>query len=156
MTRITGSRKRLLRRSLTAISAAFLLAVGAIHPALANLPGSNFESNDGNLVVDTPGNQDWANAPNRVVMLDNPSGTSDNSFGQGAKEDIPNPTVVSGSIPPNKSDLSRFYVSHENAGSNFFLYLAWERTNVLGSANMDFEFNQSQTCEWRDTCPNRG
>jgi len=155
LTRITGSRKRLLRRSLTAISAAFLLAVGAIHPALANLPGSNFESNDGNLVVDTPGNQDWANAPNRVVMLDNPSGTSDNSFGQGAKEDIPNPTVVSGSIPPNKSDLSRFYVSHENAGSNFFLYLAWERTNVLGSANMDFEFNQSQTLDANGVTPVR-
>ncbi len=154
MRRFIGSRKQFLRRSLIAISAALLLAVGAI-PALANLPGSSFESNDGNLVVDTPGNKDWANAPNRVVKLDAASGKTDDSLGQGAKEDIPNPTVVSGSIPPNKSDLSRFYVSHENVGGNFFLYLAWERTNVLGSANMDFEFNQSQTLDPNGVTPVR-
>jgi uncharacterized surface anchored protein len=27
-------------------------------------------------------------------------------------------------------------------GGNTYLYLAWERTNVLGTANFDFEFNQ--------------
>ncbi len=54
-------------------------------------------------------------------------------------------TVVTGSIPPNKSDLIRFYAAFEfKTGSNF-LYLAWERTNVLGNANMDFEINQQAT-----------
>jgi hypothetical protein len=70
------------------------------------------------------------------------SGTSDNSFGQGTKEDDPSVSVVTGSIPPNKSDLTRFYVANEFASNSNFLYLAWERSNVLGSANMDFEINQ--------------
>ncbi len=86
---------------------------------------------------------DWVNAPNRVIGVDKASGSGDNSFGQGTKEDDVTPTVVSGSIPPNKSDLTRFYVAN-NKGSNDhqFLYLAWERTNTLGSANMDFEINK--------------
>ena len=47
------------------------------------------------------------------------------SFGQGAKEDTPFPTVVSGSIPNNKSDLRRFYVASERFGTTDFLYFAW-------------------------------
>jgi hypothetical protein len=120
------------------LTAALLVAI----PVLANLPGSTFEGNDANLVVNTPGNTDWANAPNRVRGDDLPSGTSDNSFGQGTKEDDPAVSVVTGSIPPQKSDLTRFYVASEFASSSNFLYLAWERSNVLGSANMDFEINK--------------
>src|SRR5262249_36979749 len=82
-------------------------------------------------------------------------GSGDDALGQGAKEDGANPSVVSGSIPPNKSDLSRFYVAHENSNGNFFLYLGWERTNVLGSANMDFEFNQSDTLAANGVTPVR-
>jgi hypothetical protein len=117
-----------------------VFSIGGI--ANANLPGSTFEGNDGNLVVNTAGNHDWENAPNRVRGDDLASGTSDNSFGQGTKEDDPAVTVVTGSIPPQKSDLTRFYVANEFAGSSNFLYLAWERSNVLGSANMDFEINK--------------
>jgi hypothetical protein len=112
--------------------------------ANANLAGSTFEGNDGNMTVNTSGNTDWSNAPNRVRGDDLASGSSDNAFGQGTKEDDPNVSVVNGSIPPNKSDLSRFYVASETAASgNIFLYLAWERSNVLGSANMDFEINKN-------------
>ena len=120
--------------------AALVMAAGPA--ALANLPGSTFEGNDGNLVVNTAGNTDWQTAPNRVRGDDLPSGRADNSFGQGTKEDDPNVTVVTGSIPPNKSDLTRFYVASEFASNANFLYLAWERSNVLGSANMDFEINK--------------
>ncbi len=88
---------------------------------------------------------DWENAPNRVRGDDRASGASDNSFGQGTKEDGPNVTVVSGSIPPNKSDLTRFYIANEYASAGNFLYLAWERSNVLGSANIDFEINKNVT-----------
>jgi hypothetical protein len=112
-----------------------------VSPGLANLTGSTFEGNDGNLVVTTAGNHDWTNAPNRVRGDDLPSGNSDNSFGQGTKEDDPNVSVVTGSIPPQKSNLTRFYVGSEFANNSNFLYLAWERSNVLGSANMDFEIN---------------
>jgi hypothetical protein len=51
-------------------------------------------------------------------------------------------SVVTGSIHPQKSDLTRFYVANEFASGSNFLYLAWERSNALVSANMDFEFNK--------------
>src|SRR5947208_5423474 len=92
---------------------------GAVSP-------STFESADGNLVVDGTGAKDWANAPNLSVKLDKAPKSADDAFGQGAKEDISNPSVVTGSIPPNKSDLSRFYVSHEVVNGQILLYLAWE------------------------------
>src|SRR6266536_2526944 len=117
-----------------------VFSIGGI--AHANLPGSTFEGNDGNLVVNTAGNHDWVNAPNRVRGDDLASGRTDNSFGQGTKEDDPAVSVVTGSIPPQKSDLTRFYVASESASNSNFLYLAWERSNVLGSANMDFEINK--------------
>jgi hypothetical protein len=111
----------------------------------ANLAGSTFEGGDGNLVVNTTGNHDWANAPNRVVGVDVPSGTSDNSFGQGTNEDDPNVVTVTGSIPPNKNDLTRFYIASEHVGTSDFLYLAWERAVNIGNANLDFEINQATT-----------
>jgi hypothetical protein len=129
-------------RRLGAAVGAMILLLAIALPSFANLPGSTFEGNDGNLVVNTAGNTDWVNAPNRVRGDDLPSGSTDNSFGQGTKEDDANVTVVTGSIPPQKSNLTRFYVASEFASNSNFLYLAWERSNVLGSANMDFELNQ--------------
>jgi len=111
------------------------------------LTGSTFAGGDGNLLTNptTFGTTDWQNVSGRVEGVDQPSGTTDNSFGQGTKEDDANVTVVSGSIPPQKSDLTRFYEASEFASNSNFLYLAWERTNSLGSANMDFEINQATT-----------
>jgi hypothetical protein len=136
-----------------AVTATVVLTLALVSPGLANLPGSSFESNDGNLVVNTAGNTDWTNAPNRVRGDDLPSGTGDNSFGQGTKEDDANVSVVTGSIPPNKSNLTRFYVGSEFASNSNFLYLAWERSNVLGSANMDFEINQKTQPDLTTTGP---
>jgi len=130
------------RRLAIPIAAALVVSLVLAYAGFANLPGSTFEGNDGNLVVNTAGNHDWVNAPNRVRGDDLTSGRTDNSFGQGTKEDDANVTVVTGSIPPNKSDLTRFYVASEFASNSNFLYLAWERSNVLGSANMDFEVNK--------------
>jgi hypothetical protein len=122
----------------TAFTVVFVAASGAVS-------GSTFESSDGNLAVNGAGATDWANAPGRTRQDDLTGSSQDNALGQGTKEDDPNVSVVQGSIPPNKSDLSRFYTSTEKVGGNTFLYLAWERTNVLGSANMDFELNQTST-----------
>jgi Prealbumin-like fold domain len=140
----------------TLMAVAFF-AVFFVVGASANLAGSNFEGNDGNLVVSTANNTDWctdATAPVSPNLCTTPfpglhtgvdlaSGTGDNSFGQGTKEDSSAVTVVSGSIPPQKSDLTRFYEASETVGTDTFLYLAWERTNNLGNANMDFEINKS-------------
>jgi hypothetical protein len=148
-------------RTALAVVLSAVLAISATGPAYATLSGgSTFESSDGDLAPNTsapPAAHDW-NSP--VTSINCPSTTpgsgtncgldlvkngADNSLGQGSKEDDPNPTVVSGQIPPSKDDLSRFYVNQEKAGGNDYLYLAWERSNLLGSAHMDFEFNQSSS-----------
>jgi hypothetical protein len=122
-------------------------ANGTTQSCSGPLAGSTFAGGDGNLLTSptTFGSTDWQNVAGRNEGVDLASGSGDNAFGQGTKEDNANVTVVSGSIPPNKSDLSRFYEASEFANGSNFLYLAWERTNVLGSANMDFEINQATT-----------
>ncbi|HEX5077086.1 MAG TPA: hypothetical protein VFW03_28005 [Gemmatimonadaceae bacterium] len=105
---------------------------------------------DGNLIPE--GGVDWNNAglvcaTRTGCDLDKPTGTGDDSFGQGTKEDTPVPIVVSGSIPNNKSDLLRFYVATRRlpvgASTHDFLYLAWERVQAPnGTTNMDFELNK--------------
>jgi hypothetical protein len=148
-----------LGMTLTAAAAAGVLAVtafadnasgcdfaanGTTQSCVGPLSGSTFAGGDGNLLTSptTFGTTDWQNVAGRNTGIDLPSGTGDNAFGQGTKEDNANVTVVTGSIPPNKSDLTRFYEASEFASNSNFLYLAWERTNNLGSANMDFEINQ--------------
>ncbi len=122
-------------------------ATGTTQSCLPPLSGSTFAGGDGNLQTSptTFGTTDWQNVSGLNEGVDLASGTGDNSFGQGTKEDDANVTVVSGSIPPQKSDLTRFYEASEFANNSNFLYLAWERTNSLGSANMDFEINQATT-----------
>ncbi len=122
-------------------------ATGTTQSCVGPLSGSTFAGGDGNLLTNptTFGTTDWQNVAGLNAGIDNPSGTGDNSFGQGTKEDDANVTVVSGSIPPQKSDLTRFYEASGFANGSNFLYLAWERTNSLGSANMDFEINQAIT-----------
>src|SRR5436190_15925593 len=121
----------------------------AASSASANLAGSTFEGGDGNLVVTTAGNTDWANVAGRNTGIDTPSGSSDNAFGQGTKEDNAAVSVVDGSIPPNKNDLTRFYEASEQASNgNIYLYLAWERLVNIGNANLDFEINQNTTANW--------
>jgi len=141
--------RRHARRGLR-LAAVSALALGATllvtTNASANLTGSTFEGNDGNLTVNTAGNTDWANVPGRNTGIDKPPGSTDNSFGQGAKEDNASTTVVSGSIPPNKNDLTRFYeASAQAASGDIFLYLGWERLVNIGNANLDFEINQNAT-----------
>jgi hypothetical protein len=145
------TQRRVWTRRVGIPAAVLSLALATAGIASANLTGSTFEGNDGNLVVDTAGNTDWANAPARVVGIDQPSGGNDNSFGQGTKEDNANATVVTGSIPPNKNDLTRVYVGSEFASGSNFLYLAWERLVNIGSANLDLEINQNATAGFTGT-----
>jgi hypothetical protein len=151
---MTHGRRRLLRRLALPTITAILLALALVYPGLANLPGSPFDAGDGNLVLNDEA-QDWANAPNLATAVDI-LGRNDNSFGQGTKEDTAVPTVVTGSIPPNKSDLLRFYVANQLVGGDQFLYLAWERVQEpSGTTNMDFEFNQSTTLSGNGVTPVR-
>ncbi|WP_344378901.1 hypothetical protein, partial [Agromyces tropicus] len=94
-------------------------------PGIISLDGSNFEiDSDANLVVDNVGWDDWASV-DYVVQPDAESGTGDDSFGQGSKEDTPVPSPVTGSIPPNKSDLKNFGLYLEETPGGDFLHLFW-------------------------------
>jgi len=113
---------------------------------LVSLAGSNFEiDSDANLKVDHASpSLDWANV-SEIRKADSPSGANDESFGQGAKEDTAVPTIVDGSIPPNKSDLKFFGVYQEGTSASGFLNLFWSRVqDPSGTTNMDFEFNKRQ------------
>jgi hypothetical protein len=140
----TGSRVQRRLAAVAALAAATVL-VPAVHADAAQLPGSNFEiDNDANLKLDNPALADWASV-SEIRKPDSTSGAGDESFGQGAKEDTPAPTVVSGSIPPNKSDLKFFGVYQEGTTATGFLNLYWSRVQEpSGTTNMDFEFNKRQ------------
>ena len=152
---------RFLRTMALLCGAALALAVPAIasHPE-ASLPGSNFEIDlNANLKVDDAAPSiDWLDAgtppqPFRQGVVKNndaPTGQNDDAYtgaGGGAKEDDPCPSVETGSIPNNKSDLLTFgaYVEPE-AGGPGFLNLFWTRVQEPnGTTLMDFELNQSST-----------
>ncbi|RZS64183.1 hypothetical protein EV187_2563 [Agromyces ramosus] len=129
----------------------------ASHPEVS-LPNSNFEIEpDANLKLDDAAPSiDWASVA-ETRKADAASGTGDDSFGQGSKEDTPVPSVVSGSIPPNKSDLKNFGTYFEDkATGDDFLHMFWHRVqDPTGTTNMDFEFNQSRTLSSNGVTPVR-
>jgi hypothetical protein len=124
-----------------------MLPAFAGHPE-ASLAGSNFEIDvDANLKVDDSAPSiDWASVT-ETRRTDAATGTNDDSYAGGAKEDDACPGTTTGSIPNNKSDLLSFgaYVEPEANGPGF-LNLFWSRVNEpSGTTLMDFELNQSST-----------
>src|SRR6059036_1434375 len=149
MTRILGPRGTTQRRARVGLltgALAVALAVFTV-PAAAKqlgtnqalacatasvLSGSNFEiDTNANLKVDGGGDCiDWladgtgsALRSGVLVKDDKPTGTSDDSFGIGTKEDDENPTIITGSIPNNKSDLTHFGLYAEVTATGKFLEL---------------------------------
>jgi hypothetical protein len=152
--------RRLHVAALVGVVAALTLAIVAIasHPEVS-LPGSEFEiDTDANIVVDdtAPPSLDWANVA-ETRQADEPSGASDDSFGNGTKEDTAVPSVIDGSIPPQKSDLLNFGVYlEENSVGHRFLHMFWHRVQEpQGTTNMDFEFNKSETVSSNGVTPVR-
>ena len=143
--------------ALAAILLVGMQAAQASHPEVS-LTGSDFEiDTNANLKVDDAAPSiDWASvSETRKADLD--PGPGDDSFGQGTKEDTAVPTVVDGSIPPNKSDLLNFGVYLETTATGArFLNLFWHRVQEpSGTTNMDFEFNQSSTTSSNGVTPVR-
>jgi hypothetical protein len=176
-----GSSMKTGRRVKTAVLAAIsLLALGIVPMVLPQaaaaasctttnvLSGSNFEIDaNANLKVDGADPCiDWladgtgsALRSGVLAKNDKPTGGGDDAFGQGTAENNANPTIVTGSIPPNKSDLKVFGVFTETATAGRFLELFWSRVqNPSGTTNMDFELNQ-KFCDPTATptnCANNG
>ena len=122
--------------------------IDAIVPPAPGSKKNTLPSEGANLVVDDATNcLDWAGV-SEIRKNDSPTGSGDESFGQGTAENDPVPTIVSGSIPPNKSDLKSFGVYQETGvNDTTFVAVFWSRINSpQGTTNMDFEFNQN-TCD---------
>src|SRR5215213_2021373 len=126
----------------------------------ATLNNSAFEvDTNANLVVNTSGCVDWLTGGSGTnlrsgvtVKQDSASGQNDESFGNGTKEDTAVPSIVTGGIPPNKSDLKAFGLYTEQGEvtptnpTGKYLALFWTRVqDPSGTTNMDFELNQSST-----------
>ena len=156
--------RRRIALSTALVGVTFAWAVVGTSSAAANswgLTGSQFQTGDGNLEVEEPastyGAYDWDNlnnyrgdgdtstAPDTFTVSmtnDKSTGALDDSFGNGTKEDTAVPTVVDGSIPPNKSDLREFGSWTERNSEGEFLHLFWSRVqDPSGTTNMDFELN---------------
>jgi SdrD B-like domain len=143
-------------RAIKGVVLGVLVAAAVAIPGLANLTGSSFDAGDGNLVVNDEA-LDWANAPNFKSKIDKPTGQTDDSLGNGTKEDDAVPSVIDGSIPNNKSDLTRFYfANNKESNGHDYIYFAWERVqDPSGTTNMDIELNQSSTLSSNGVTPVR-
>jgi hypothetical protein len=90
-----------------------------------------------------------------IIKSDHEPGAGDDSLGQGTSENNPVPTIVTGSIPPNKSDLEKFGVYRESNATGKFLNLFWSRFNgPSGTVDMDFELNKLACDGTAENCAN--
>jgi hypothetical protein len=144
--------RRFLKSKRTAgvLAGAVVLAIGIALPAMAVLSGSpsKFESNDGNMIVDTPGNNDWASVttnPNYVHITDPASTSSDDSFQPGQKQDTVCPVIVQSKNPPKTdfTDVASFNETNFTSGDTF-LYGATIRVAANGTASENVELNQGK------------
>ena len=165
----TEFRRRKSRRWwMTGATVAAVAVFGVVFAAASGAVINGFEGNDGNLVVNTAGNTDWASLPINCptgtgCSLDTPSGMSDNAFTQGTHEDDPNVTIATGSIPPEQErPHALVHVEHGQRWKELPLPRVGTQVNT-GSANIDFELDQNSTSGWtssttgpRDDQPHRG
>lgn len=136
------------------VMAASTPASAAIDPAATG----GFEYADGNVSADAVDRTDWdALGAVRSVAdeTDAPTGAQDRSFVKGTKSDTPVPVIEAGAIPANRSDLTRMRVATETVNGRVLLYLAWNRANAPTPANIDFEFNASQSASRNNVTPTR-
>ncbi len=108
---------------------------------------------DGNLQDDSgPGEPiDWASPPPNLTDFTDPTGQTDDSFGQGSKELEPGDWACIINSVPGKDDIVNGAVAIRSLGTKRFLYVNFERLTVNGDAHMDYEFNQSN--EPNPACP---
>jgi uncharacterized surface anchored protein len=150
----TGSprRRRRLFVLLALVTVAFAVFVAASGAVLPGSP-SNFESgNDptlglGNMVVNTPGNNDWATVSFDLVQ--DGTGNTDNSYTPGQDFDVNCPTIVGHSNPP-KDDFSHVASFSEKSATTeeTYLYGATIRFAPNGNASENIELKQGP-----DLCP---
>jgi hypothetical protein len=147
----------------TTATAVMTFVVASAFGVLSGSP-SHFESNDGNMVVDTAGNADWngvagsclsgagaslgspCTSGNYVHVVDVASSSSDDSFKPGQKQDTVCPTIVSSKNPP-KDDFTDVASFNETNATTLdtFLYGATIRFAANGTSSENVELNQGKS-----------
>jgi hypothetical protein len=141
------------RRWLFGITTTAMVAFIALFvtSALGVLPGSpsNFEAGDGDMIVTTAGNNDWASVAFTRVD-DAEAVTSDDSFQPGQKQDTTCPVVEGHKNPPKDdfTDIAEFSEINATTG-DVYLYGATIRVAANGNASENVELNQGTG----GTCP---
>jgi hypothetical protein len=149
----SGSRGRRMRLLLLTLLTASAFAIFFVAASGAVLPGSpsKFEANDGNMVVDTTGNNDWnsvQNNPNYVHLTDLSKSTQDDSFASGQKQDVACPVINTNKNPPKDdfTDVASLNETNTDATSaqfgHTFLYGATIRVAPNGNADENIELNK--------------
>ncbi|MBI4496887.1 MAG: hypothetical protein HY689_03170, partial [Chloroflexi bacterium] len=82
-----------------------------------------------------------------ALITNNKETDFQDSNGDGLADDpsITDWSIGLGQVPPSKDDLSYVYLYHDLANRNNVVYMAFERTNILGTSHVDFEFNHLDT-----------
>ena len=147
---LISKKRRAIAATAALISAMTMFTVfSASAGPQAGLPDSEFEIDvDANLTFDGERTWDWNNVED-TKGIDLATGSNDDSYKGGVKEDTECPDEVTGSIPNNKSDLLTLQAWEEpgNAANPVgYFNFAWSRvSDPSGTTLMDFEFNQSAT-----------
>jgi hypothetical protein len=123
------------------------LFVASAFGVLSGSP-SNFESGDGNMTVDTQGNNDWNSVTgnsNYVHLTDLSNTTSDDSFKSGQKQDTVCPVIDTNKNPPKDdfTDVASFNETSSTTGATY-LYGATIRFTPNGNASENVELNQGK------------
>jgi hypothetical protein len=149
-----GKRKRrVLALLFVAFAAGMALYATSAFGILAGSP-SNFEADDGNMVVDTTGGNDWNSvAFDHVADLFNSN--QDDSFTSGQKQDTVCPDVSGHKNPPKDdfTDVASYSETNNDSTSaqfgHTFLYGATIRYAPNGSASENVELKQGDngTCQ---------
>lgn len=143
-----------MRRNLTRLILAMtLLALLTSASVLAGTSVGSFEI-DGNRADDSgPGDLilDWDSPPHGVTTFTDGSGQTDDSFGQGSKEQEPGGWRCLDGGVPGKDNIVSGEIAFRVIQGKQYLYLNFRRAAANGDAHMDYEFNQST--EPNPACP---
>lgn len=123
-------------------TAAAMTLLGASASAVLSGSPSNFEANDGNMVVDTTGHNDWASVSfDHVTDLSNSN--ADDSFAPGQKQDTTCPDVTGHKNSPKDdfTDVASYSETNSDSGDTY-LYGATIRYTANGNASENVELKQ--------------
>lgn len=147
-----------MRGTRTAFIVLTALVLGLLGPAaLAMAPGGtvgSFEV-DGNRPDNTPAVEplDWSSlaaSGARVVEFNDPKNSnSDDVYKDGSKALEPGGWACNTKKAPPKDDIVKAALGFRTFGGDRFMYVNWERYSTNGTANVDYEFSQSNL----EVCP---